>query len=133
MTITSVVIVLVAGLTLFLPLLLASFRLFDELLRVQFSDAHSEWERYDSPSGYFWKPPGSRQLSLRQRGDLWSFWYLYRPPWVDGSERYQGLYRRFKLLGHLSVVAFVPVFLASCLLLTIVVVGTVAFIAGAVW
>ena len=133
MTITSVVIVLVAGLTLFVPLLLVSFRLFDELLRVQFSDAHSEWERCDSPSGYFWKPPGSRRLSLRQRGDLLSFWYLYRPQWVESSERYQRLYGRFKLVGGLSVVAFVPVFLGSCLLLTIAVVGTVAFLAGAVW
>src|SRR5207244_12638680 len=78
MTTTKIIgIVFVAGLPLFLLLLIASFRLFDELLRVPFSDVHSEWERCDSPSGYFWKPPGSRHLSLRRRGDLWSHWYWY--------------------------------------------------------
>jgi hypothetical protein len=129
----NVVIVLVAGLMFFLPLLLVSFRLFDELLQVQFSDAHSEWERYESPSGYFWKAPASRHLSLRQRGDLWSFWYRHRPQWVDSSEGSRRLYRRFKLVGRAAIVAFVPVFAASCLLLTIAVVEAVAFVARAVW
>jgi hypothetical protein len=129
----TVVIVLVAGLALFLPLLLVSFRLFDELLRVQFSDAHSEGERCELPSGYFWKSPSSRHLSLRQRGDLWSFWYWHPPQWVEGTEASRRLYQRFKLVGLISIVTFVSVFLASCLLLTIAIIGAVAFVVRAVW
>jgi len=131
MTTTKTIgIVFVAGLPLFLLLLIASFRLFDELLRVQFSDVHSEWERCDSPSGYFWKPPGSRHLSLRRRGDLWSHWYWNRPQWIDCSERSRTLYRRFKLMGQLSIVAFAPVFGAGCCLVMIALDRTLAFVAG---
>ena len=121
--------VLLAGFPPFIVSLLVSFRLFDALLRVQFSKAYQDWERCDCPSGYFWKPPGSRQLSLRERGHLWSYWYLYRPSWVDSSEESRKVYRRFRLVGHLSTLAFALVFGACCLLLTVVLVGGVAFLA----
>ena len=129
MTVRHIVFVLLAGFPSFLVSLLVSFRLFDDLLRLQFSNAYRDWERYHRPSGYFWKPPGSRQLSLRERGYLWSQWYLYRPSWVDGSEECRKLYRRFRLVGGLSMFAFAPVFGACCLLLTLAAVMGIAFLA----
>jgi len=124
---TSALVMLVAF-PPFLVLLLASFRFFDRLLRVQYSTAYAEWQSYECPSGYFWKPPGSRQLSLKERGSLWSHWYWYRPSWVDSSEDSRRLYRRFRILGHLSTVAFVPVFGACCLLLTLAFVRCIAIV-----
>ena len=129
MTMRPIVFVLLAGFPTFLVSLLVSFRLFDDLLRFQFSNAHPDWERCDCPSGYFWKPPGSRQLSLRERGHLWSHWYRYRPAWVDSSEESRKLYRCFRLVGGLSTLAFAPVFGACCLLLTVAVVAGIAFLA----
>jgi len=128
-----VLVVLLAGFPVFLVILLVSFRLFDELLRVQFSNAYSEWQRCDHPSGYFWKPPGSRGMSLKQRGNLWSYWYWYRPAWVDCSEDSGKLYRRFRLVGHLTTLAFAPVFGASCFLAMVALVKSIEFVAGHVF
>ena len=108
----TLALVLLATLPPFLLVLIVSFRLFDRLLRIQFSDARSEWEQMGSPSGYFWSPPGSRKLSLRARGYLWSQWFYHAPPWVRGSEQASGLYARFKQVGWLATFAFTPVFLA---------------------
>jgi hypothetical protein len=116
---TTSALVLLVAVPPCLVLLLASFRVFDQLLRVQYSKAYAEWQSYECPSGYFWKPPGSRQLSLKQRGSLWSHWYWYRPSWVESSKDSRQLYRRFRILGHLSIATFVPVFGSSCLLLTL--------------
>jgi hypothetical protein len=124
-----IVLVLLAGFPTFLLSLLVSFRLFDELLRVQFSKAYEDWERCGRPSGYFWKAPGSHQFSLRGRGHLWSHWYLYRPSWVDTSEEARKLYRRFRLAGGLTMIVFAPVFVACCWLLTTAFVSVIAFLA----
>ena len=113
----TLTIVLVATMPLFLVVLVVSFVVFDRLLRIQFSDAHSDWEREGCPSGYFWAPPSSRKLSPRARGYLYSKWFYHAPPWVRGSQQAERLYARFKLMVWLGIIAFSPVFMAIVLLI----------------
>ena len=109
--------VLMATLPAFLVVLVVSFWVFDRLLRLQFSDAHSEWEREGCASGYFWAPPGSRKLSLPARGYIYSQWFYHTPSWVRGSKQAQNLYARFRLLVWLTIIVFTPVFIDLVLLI----------------
>jgi hypothetical protein len=74
-----------------------SFFLFDRLLRFQFSDHRSEWERIGCPPGFFWVPPGAKTLlGGFSRGGLFWGWAKRPPTWVSHSERTLTDYRRFK-------------------------------------
>jgi len=90
-----------------------SFIVFDRLLRIQFSDARSEWESDDCPSGYFWAPPGSKRLSPRARGNLLSHWFYHRPAWVSSSAQAARLYGLLRLATYLAAIALAPVLLGS--------------------
>ncbi len=61
---------------------LLSFLMFDRLLRIQFSEAHSDWERQGCMSGYSWSPPGCRETSMRERGELLGKWLSDPPYWL---------------------------------------------------
>ncbi len=70
------------GLTCFAMAWLLSFLMFDRLLRIQFSEAQSDWEQEGCMSGYFWSPPGCRETSMRERGELLGKWLSDPPYWL---------------------------------------------------
>ena len=72
------------GLICFATVWLLSFLIFDRLLRIQFSEARSDWERQGCMSGYFWSPPGCRETSTRERGELLGKWLFDPPYWLKG-------------------------------------------------
>ena len=70
------------GLICFAIVWLLSHLMFDRLLRIQFSEAHSDWERQGCMSGHFWSPPGCLETSMRERGDLLGKWLSDPPYWL---------------------------------------------------
>jgi hypothetical protein len=74
MSIPTLLVVLAVFAPAFVLTLLASFQLFDGLLRLQVREAREEWEAFGRPSGYFWKAPDALPISMKLRGNLWSFW-----------------------------------------------------------
>ncbi len=70
------------GLICFAIVWLLSHLMFDRLLRIQFSEAHSDWERQGCMSGYSWSPPGCRETSMRERGELLGKWLSDPPYWL---------------------------------------------------
>jgi hypothetical protein len=117
----TLAIVLAVSLPPFVGLLLVSFRLFDQLLRIQVSEARAEWEAFGRPSGYFWKPIGSEPLTLREKGYIWTHWFWNRPLWVDSTAGSSRVYARFIIMAWLATLAFMPVFLAACLITTMLI------------
>ena len=77
--------------------ILWSFALFDRLLRIQFSEHRSEWERLGCPPGFFWVPRDAKTLlgGFSRGGLLWE-WTACAPAWVSQSESALAAYRRFK-------------------------------------
>ncbi len=112
----TLALLLIETLPLFGLILVISFRLFDRLLGIQFSDAHSEWENQGCPSGYFWSPPGSQKLSMQNRGHLFSQWFYHAPTWVRGSQKALRLYSWFRLLTWLEIIVGVPIMFAFVIL-----------------
>lgn len=91
-------------------LFLLSFLIFDRLLRIQFSEAHSDWERQSRMSGYFWSPPGSRETSRHERGALYYDKWLFDPPdWVKARASFG------RRLGLVTLFALVPAVLVLLL------------------
>jgi len=115
MPLIELVVVFCVSLPVFVALLLVSYWQFDRLLHIAISEARPEWEANDCPSGYFWKPEGSRPLSLRRRGFIWSHWFLHRPSWTTSSTQAARVYASFRLIGCLVFLTFLPVFLTACL------------------
>jgi hypothetical protein len=116
-TLRTLTLALIVTVPFFVIVLIVAFRVFDRLLRIQFSDARSDWERAGCPSGYFWSPPGSRKLSLRARGYLYTQWFYHAPLWASGSQQARNLYVQFKLMTWLLSISLVPVFIAIVLLI----------------
>jgi hypothetical protein len=84
-------------------LVLLSYLIFDRLLRIQSSSAHSDWERQGRLSGYFWSAPGSRETSRHERGALYYDKWLFDPPeWVKGRASF------WRWLGLVTLFALVP-------------------------
>ena len=82
---------------------LLSYLIFDRLLWIQFSEAHSDWERQGCMSGHFWSPPGSRKTSTRERGNLLGDWLFDPPDWVKARASF------WRLLALANFVNLVPV------------------------
>ncbi len=82
------------------------YLIFDRLLRIQFSEAHSDWERQGCMSGYFWSPPGSRETSRRERGDLFGKWLFDPPYWLKSRASF------WRVLGLATMFSLVPAMLA---------------------
>lgn len=97
------------GLIDFAMVVLLSYLIFDRLLRIQFSEARSDWERQGCKSGYFWSPPGSRETSRRERGDLLGKWLFNPPYWMKGKASF------WRLLGWVTMVVLFPPALISLL------------------
>lgn len=95
--------VVFVGLICFAMVWLLSFLMFDRLLRIQFSEAHSDWERQGCMSGHFWSPPGCRETSMRERGDLLGKWLFDPPYWLRSRASF---WRRLGLAT--MVVLFLP-------------------------
>ena len=87
---------------------------FDRVLQIAVSEARAEWEANGSPSGYFWKPEGSRPLSLRMRGFIWSHWFLHRPSWTTSSRQAEHVYTLFRLVSCFVFLSFLPLFFTAC-------------------
>ena len=63
--------------------LITSFRMFDRLLRFQFTEHRTEWERSGGPIGFFWVPPeASVAPGSRVRSALFSEWARISPGWI---------------------------------------------------
>lgn len=90
------------GLICFATVWLLSFLIFDRLLRIQFSEAHSDWERQGCMSGYFWSPPGCRETSTRERGDLLGKWLFDPPYWLKSRASF------WRRLGLATMVVLFP-------------------------
>ncbi len=90
------------GLIDFAMVVLLSFLIFDRLLRIQFSEAHSDWERQGCMSGYFWPPPGSRETSRQERGNLLYNWLTDPPDWVKARASF------WRLLGWANFLTLIP-------------------------
>ena len=97
------------GLIDFAVVVLLSYLIFDRLLRIQFSEAHSDWERQGCMSGYFWSPPGCRETSRRERGDLLGKWLFNPPYWLKSSASF------WRVLGLATMVVLFPPALISLL------------------
>lgn len=110
MTFGTLLSIFAVSFPLLLAFLLVSFWLFDRLLLIAISEARTEWEANNYPSGYFWKPEGARPLSLRERGRIWSHWFVYRPSWTRGQVSARRMYFLFRGFGLLSMLAYLPVF-----------------------
>ena len=115
MPLLELVVVFCVSLPIFVALLLVSYWQFDRVLQIAISEARAEWEANGSPSGYFWKPEGSRPLSLRMRGFIWSHWFLHRPSWTTSSRQAAHVYTLFRLVGCFVFLSFLPVFFTACL------------------
>jgi hypothetical protein len=86
--------------------LLVSFRLFDRLVRMEFSDRRGDWEQHGCPIGFFWVPHGTPVISGSfARTALLSEWSHAAPRWIRdcavASEVYRS-FRRAQLIAHLS-------------------------------
>lgn len=96
------VLAFVAALLFCITVFILWYTMFDRLLRIQFSEACSEWERQGCMSGYFWAPPGARETSMRERGNLLWDWLIDPPSWLSRRASF------WRLLGILTMIAMVP-------------------------
>lgn len=94
--------------------LLLWFLIFDRLLRIHFSEAHSDWERQGCMSGYFWSPPGCRETSMRDRGNLLGDWLVDPPYWLRARASF---WRPVGLATMVALVAAVMSLILSLMLL----------------
>lgn len=70
---------------------------FDRLLRIQFAECRSEWERQGCPAGFFWFPRESEPSSgTHARGVLVAEWARTVPDWISVSERASRAYALFR-------------------------------------
>lgn len=70
---------------------------FDRLLRIQFTECRSEWERQGCPVGFFWFPRESEPSSgTHARGMLIVEWARTVPDWITVSQRATRAYRHFR-------------------------------------
>jgi hypothetical protein len=85
--------ILIAVIILYLPVLFASFFLFDRLIMKEYFDHHTQWERDGKPCGIFWVPRESTfangSLSLVRLGSAVAshrksyVWLFETPAWMQ--------------------------------------------------
>ncbi len=103
----------------FAMVVLLSYLIFDRLLWIQFSEARSDWERQGCMSGYFWSPPGSRETSRHERGNLFNNWLTDPPYWVKARASFWRLLAWANFLALLPAV-FVLLFSAPAAVLSLI-------------
>jgi hypothetical protein len=83
---------------LLIPALLWAFATFDQVVRWEFAEHRSAWERDGRPTGFLWRPSDVHIGSgaAAQRAMLrWVFW---TPAWAAGDRVVARLIRRFRAL-----------------------------------
>jgi hypothetical protein len=97
-----VILLLVVG----IPFLLVC-RAGDRLISFQYFHYHAEWVKDGMAWGMFWKPPGSKWAD-RPFFQAWWFrfrWTFTNPGWAEKDERAVRLFRQFRWLNVLSLIA----------------------------
>lgn len=118
--------ILVAPLALLLLLaLLGTFISFDRLVRLQYDEYRSEWEKDGKPSGFFWRPPEWRSqgwlqalhsgLATHRVSFLWLIW---TPAWMRETREGMTTARRMRVLALVWNVGIVVVLTLVVLTLT---------------
>jgi hypothetical protein len=75
---------------LFIVLMLAAFSFFDKVLKIQYAEFKSEWEKAGAPHGFFWVPKESQSkikikpnsASTRARTKHFFSWLFRTPEWI---------------------------------------------------
>jgi hypothetical protein len=99
-----------------------SRKLFDRLLRIQFAESRSEWERQGGPIGYSWFPREAEVSSgTHARDILVQEWRKSAPDWIATNQSASEVYhswRRFTLTGAWFVYGFFGAY-GVCVLLAL--------------
>ena len=89
-----------------IPVLLATFIVFDKLVLLEYFEYKSNWERDGKPHGFFWVPPECRvaggllvrfgsSAALQRKSFAWLF---STPEWMRRDKRALTLVRWFRVL-----------------------------------
>lgn len=82
-------------LVILIPVLIATFVVFDKLVRLEYSSYRKSWEADGKPHGFFWMPDESKTTGGWSGGFGSSLartrcafgWLLSTPEWMRGDER----------------------------------------------
>jgi len=82
-------------LLILIPILIAAFIVFDQLVRLEYSSYRKNWEADGKPHGFFWVPSGSKSSGgwLVGFGSSFAFhrctfgWLFSTPEWMRRDER----------------------------------------------
>src|SRR5438105_8579337 len=101
-------VVVIAMLCLLLPLLLACFKAFDRLVRLEYASHRSAWESDGRPRGFFWCPADATPLRSYFAQQRLSFTWLFSTPyWVrrdPSASRLLKHLRRLVLAWNIAMV-----------------------------
>ncbi len=87
------------------PVLLYGFWMFDQLVRLEYTDYRTQWEEDGGPHGFFWVPReakgGASSIKVnssfaRQRCNF--VWLFKTPLWMAQDERALSLLSRFRVM-----------------------------------
>ncbi|MFQ5906982.1 MAG: hypothetical protein ACE5JA_10495 [bacterium] len=85
---------------LLLSVLIASFLIFAQVVRLEYREHRTEWEKDGKPMGFFWKPPESilvgGSLGLNR---LCFYWLFKTPEWIRQNAKGMSLLRWLRICG----------------------------------
>lgn len=99
---------------LFIVTALASFVVFDVVVRAEYTRHRAEWERDGRPHGFFWVPqevrgwlsaPTARSSLARARCSLW--WAINPPRWAQHDNKVRRVLYGYRLTLCSNLIAFV--------------------------
>jgi hypothetical protein len=89
-----------------------SMRLFDMLLRYQYTEWRDKWEADGQPSGFFWTPVVANSWKSRSRTQSQSIrWFYVTPSWIRPGSPEAKLLLRYRVVGGLIYLGFLSAFL----------------------
>jgi hypothetical protein len=83
---------------MFLATGIASFFVYERLVKRQYRIAREVWEADGRPPGFAWAPPGTSVLRSSTRGMAYFRWIAQTPSWIKEDETARTLQRHLRTL-----------------------------------
>ena len=77
---------------------------FDELIKLEHQEFHSNWEKDGKPYGFFWQSRESNFFtSSFARNTLLTYWFFAIPKWMLSSTQAMKLHKRYRIAESICV------------------------------
>jgi len=96
-----------------LPVLFFSFRIFDQIVSLEYKDHRRDWENDGRPKGFMWKAPECNWFTSEwARTGVCFKWLFSTPPWAERSNGCSALFTRWRIAVLIWNVLAFGIFLA---------------------